>query len=935
MKAFTQAVLITTLFLLVVLPHQSLCEVTITPFGFAVAIDPGQALIQEIQFANLGENDINFDIFLMDEQWLQVNPQNGEIAADDEMMVEFIFNPPEEEGEFQNFIEVNIQEIGNDNEFQQFEFSVVLANGIDVANLNGGVRDAATNEVLENAIIQIDQFRMTRISSDEGLFSFLNLPLRLYEVTCIVPGYHPFSEEVDVNQDGDFQFNIEMLHSECNPSVNEIETELIVNEIEEIVFEVSNDGNAPLTYITDLVPANFDDEVGWDLIQQIPVGDMLGDSRIQGVVFFDDRFYVAGSNDRDPQIYVLNRDGELLDQFDQFGPGGGYGYKDLAYDGELIWGSGAAEIFGFTPDGELRITLDGPFNPNNNFAWDSDRNLLWVSSTTSNIIGMDREGNRVMELDRQGLRIYGLAYFPDDANGFQLYIFNRESDNDGQIVTKMNPDNGDTMFVCVLEPEGGGTPAGTFITDQYQVGMATFIALSNNGAEDRIDIWHITSTVPWAVLNPREGIIDAQEAQEFTLTLDGTDMLVGEYEFEIRFEHDGFDGETAINVIVTVVPQPDPIQRDIPMNAGWNMVSINLDLLNTNIRVITEPLVINDLLQFVKDGLGRFYVPWLNFDQIRVWNVAEGYLMCVTEECQLPMIGQPIEFDRPIPLRVGWQMVSYFPEQPIEAIVALSGVVDQLRLAKDGSGRFYNPEWGFCNIGDMRQFHGYQLNMAEETDLVYRLEDNIAGNSPESSANRIPELLSVHKVTPENMSLLIICDAAQSGEIGVYSNGSLVGSGVIQEGKCGVAVWGDDPTTDEIDGALPDEGFSLVFADAAGKREIDFEIIEGDGLYQPEDFQAIKLLEVPETPTEFGIVSAYPNPFNSSTSITYNLPESGNINLALFDLNGRQVMNIFSGDIAVGQHSVAIDGALLSSGVYIAELHAGGKVSKKKITLVK
>ncbi len=935
MKSFVQTVLTIFLFVLSILPNQAFCELLVTPYGFSVSIEPGEELIQQVILVNSGENDIDFFILQFGAQWLQVDPQNGEIAADDEIMIEFIFNAPRDEGVFLDRIEIDIEEIGVEDEIEQFEFSVVMVNDLETANLSGIVRDAANNELLENTIIQIDQFQMMRFSSGEGEYSFLNLPLREYEITCSAPGYHQFSEAVELNQNGDFQFDIDMLHSECNPNVANIETELMIDEVEDINFEVANDGNAPLTYSVSLVPRGDEDEARWNLIRQIPVGEILDDSRIQGAVYVNDRFYLAGSNNRDPQIYILNRDGELLDQFDQFGGGGAYGHKDLAYDGELIWGSGIANIWAFTTERELVEAFQGPFNPNNNFAWDQDRNLLWVSSTTSDIAGLDENANVVAQLDRQGMRIYGLSYFPEDPDGFPLYIFHKDRNVADQIVSKMNPDTGELMFVCILQPEGEGTPASSFITNQYQIGMATFIAISNSGVNDRIDIWHITSTIPWVELNPMEGIIGALNVQEFTLTLDGTDMLEDEYEFDILFIHDGFDGETRIPVLVNVVQMPDPIGRDIQMAAGWNMVSINLDLVDRDIINITQPLVENEQLIIMKDYLGRFYLPVFGFNQIPEWNVTEGYQINVTEDCQLQMEGQPIEFDRPIRLREGWQMVSYFPEQEVDARVALANIVEELILAKDGLGRFYNPEFQFSNMGDMIPTQGYQLNMDMETELVYNLDEDLAGNYPGNRKYYESEVFPVHKPTSENMSLLVNCEDTFTGEIGVYIKDNLVGSGVIRNGMCGIAVWGDDPTTEEIDGALHDEKFDLVFADANGTKEADFEIIDGNGLYQINDFQTIMLVKISEILTKFEIISAFPNPFNSNTSINYNLQESGNITLVLFDLNGRKIMTVSSGRISAGSHTLTIDGSSLSSGVYIAEMKMGGKVSKEKLTLVK
>ena len=86
------------------------------------------------------------------------------------------------------------------------------------------------------------------------------------------------------------------------------------------------------------------------------------------------------------------------------------------------------------------------------------------------------------------------------------------------------------------------------------------------------------------------------------------------------------------------------------------------------------------------------------------------------------------------------------------------------------------------------------------------------------------------------------------------------------------------------------------------------------------------LADVPEpTPAEFQLTQNFPNPFNPSTRIAFSLPVSTNIRLVVYDVLGRKVRELTSGEFAAGMHSVTWDamdesGALLSSGVYFARL---------------
>jgi hypothetical protein len=57
--------------------------------------------------------------------------------------------------------------------------------------------------------------------------------------------------------------------------------------------------------------------------------------------------------------------------------------------------------------------------------------------------------------------------------------------------------------------------------------------------------------------------------------------------------------------------------------------------------------------------------------------------------------------------------------------------------------------------------------------------------------------------------------------------------------------------------------------------------------------------------------------------------------VAVYDLSGRRVAQPASGQFAAGRHVVAFDGRGLSSGVYVVQLKALGRVAQTKVVLVK
>jgi len=82
-------------------------------------------------------------------------------------------------------------------------------------------------------------------------------------------------------------------------------------------------------------------------------------------------------------------------------------------------------------------------------------------------------------------------------------------------------------------------------------------------------------------------------------------------------------------------------------------------------------------------------------------------------------------------------------------------------------------------------------------------------------------------------------------------------------------------------------------------------------------------------------LSAFPNPFNPNTTITFVLPEVETVKLAVFDVTGREVCVLANKNYPAGKHSVSIDGSALPSGIYFAHLSAGAIQKTQKLLLVK
>jgi hypothetical protein len=88
-------------------------------------------------------------------------------------------------------------------------------------------------------------------------------------------------------------------------------------------------------------------------------------------------------------------------------------------------------------------------------------------------------------------------------------------------------------------------------------------------------------------------------------------------------------------------------------------------------------------------------------------------------------------------------------------------------------------------------------------------------------------------------------------------------------------------------------------------------------------------------PATYAMVQNYPNPFNPTTTISFALPKSSEVNLTVYDMAGRVTAELAVGKFNAGLHKVVFDASKLASGTYIIRLKAGEFTSAIKTVLMK
>lgn len=121
-----------------------------------------------------------------------------------------------------------------------------------------------------------------------------------------------------------------------------------------------------------------------------------------------------------------------------------------------------------------------------------------------------------------------------------------------------------------------------------------------------------------------------------------------------------------------------------------------------------------------------------------------------------------------------------------------------------------------------------------------------------------------------------------------------------------------------------------------------------DGILAPNVYVSYLLIDEKGKPVSVGkddntipkgykLYQNYPNPFNPSTTIRYSIPESTNVTLTIYNIQGRRVDELVNENKSPGEYEVELNANKynLSSGVYIYQLRTRSAVLTNKLTLIK
>ncbi len=129
------------------------------------------------------------------------------------------------------------------------------------------------------------------------------------------------------------------------------------------------------------------------------------------------------------------------------------------------------------------------------------------------------------------------------------------------------------------------------------------------------------------------------------------------------------------------------------------------------------------------------------------------------------------------------------------------------------------------------------------------------------------------------------------------------------------------------------EGFHYDYDGSSLSNSYADWMIRVVGTYEVED--GVDGTELTAVPAKFALHEAYPNPFNPSTNISFDVAKHSYVNLTVYNINGQEVAWVVNRDFAPGSYNVTWDASSLSSGIYFVKMNAGSFNDVNKVMLLK
>jgi hypothetical protein len=375
---------------------------------------------------------------------------------------------------------------------------------------------------------------------------------------------------------------------------------------------------------------------------------------------------------------------------------------------------------------------------------------------------------------------------------------------------------------------------------------------------------------------------------------------------------------------------------------------------NTDMKSVFQPFIDNESLIKIQDENGNtledrgIFGGWTN--TIGEMLPTEGYAIKMSVADSLQICGSTVEFPFAIPLKKGWNIISYPHLVEYNGLNVVQQLIDRDVLIKvqDENGKSiedYGIFGGWTNnIGDFIAGEGYKIKVSEDDVLL------INSSYPKSNAI-LSELTPADYYKPAfqgnglNHMNINLVNLAESGilagdEIGIFDGNICVGSAKISKmnsSKISLTASANDGGTELTNGFKNGNDITLKLYRDGKEFPLSLQALNGN-IAQFEKNGTLFAYASADLNTGITLpgnefeVKLFPNPFQDFITININLSKQENLDVEIYDLNSRRIRQLYNGK-ANGQITLQWDGNdsagnKVANGVYVCRIN---KMWKKVI----
>ncbi len=386
--------------------------------------------------------------------------------------------------------------------------------------------------------------------------------------------------------------------------------------------------------------------------------------------------------------------------------------------------------------------------------------------------------------------------------------------------------------------------------------------------------------------------------------------------------------------------------QDFDLHAGSNLISLWVTPPDPSISTVFAPLV-GYTEGIIGEGVAAMphpFIPGQWIGSLAEVDAHDGYWVTVIEDMLFSVDGDETDPELMYNIHDGANLISYPYNiaQDVEIAIPSESIGYFTGIIGEGVAAIPHPVIPGTWIGSLSAFEpgsGYWVIVTADFEYQWNIP-SLAKTEPVAETSLDPVPVGFEFVQSTRQSFYFVGDIELSSGIIDYTDWIIAYNGDV---VVGARQWAGELTDIPVmgsDGSAGTDGY-CDSGDIPVFRVLtaDGELHELAGDYTCWDDNVITsvshLTSVAPVPEEYSLYQAYPNPFNPATTIAYGLPTDTQVELTVYDMNGRMITELVSEFQSAGVYELDWNASGQASGVYFIRLTTSDFTKTQKVMLVK